>query len=312
MSYMLQLRALFHFLGSLFLLLGLTSILSAQSYVYWVNITSSSIQRSEFDGSNVTTIVSGLSNPRNVAYDSVGNKIYWTDRGASKIQRSDIDGSNVEDVVTGIGSGLRQLSIDNASNHVYWIDDNTGIPQSGIWRANLDGTNVTAFAVGNISADAQGLALDIPGQLVYSSSDGFNIIARRTFASGPLSTIFNTNTNSVQDLALNSDQSILYWADGGGTINSGTTSTLTHTQLASGLTNPSGIDVSSSFIFVGDITAGTVSRFDIDGSNQTTLASGLGSVGGVAVVIPEPSTYALIAGGIALIAAWVWRKRSSA
>ncbi len=305
-------QRLFYFLGRTFFCLAFVTTLNAQSFIYWVNLTANSIQRSEFDGSNITTVVSGLSNPRNIFYDSISDKIYWTDRGTSKIQRSNIDGSNIEDVVTGIGSGLRQLAVDNANNHVYWIQDSTGIIDSGIWRANLDGTNIASFDTGIGLFNAQGLALDVSGQFVYSSNDGLNTIGRRTFASGPLSTIFSVNTNSVQDLALNSDGSILFWADGGGTINSGATLGLTQNQLISGLTNPSGIDVSSSYIFVGDISAGTVSRFDIDGSNQIILASGLGSVGGIAVVVPEPSTYALIAGGIALIAAWVWRKRSSA
>ena len=154
-------------------------------------------------------------------------------------------------------------------------------------------------------ADAQGIALDIPGDRLYFSEDKALQISRTTLAGSGLTPAFTVS--SVEDVALSADQSTLYWADRNGSVYSGNTSTSGTTQLASGYSVLSGIALSSDFIFFADFGAGSVHRIDVGGGGAITLASGLGSLGGMAFV-PEPSTYGLIAGSIALVAAWAWRR----
>ena len=67
-------KSLVRCLQVVFVFLGTASMLGAQSYIYWANRSANTIQRSGLDGSNITTMVSGLSSPRDVAYDPVGNK----------------------------------------------------------------------------------------------------------------------------------------------------------------------------------------------------------------------------------------------
>jgi hypothetical protein len=58
--------------------------------IYFADEDTHSIRRSDADGSNVTTIVSGLVAPRGVAIDQVGGELYWSDGHAVPrvIQRS--------------------------------------------------------------------------------------------------------------------------------------------------------------------------------------------------------------------------------
>ena len=54
------------------------------------------IQRSNLDGTNVETLLTGLHKPENIALDLVAGAMYWTDGG---ILRANLDGSNLEIVV---------------------------------------------------------------------------------------------------------------------------------------------------------------------------------------------------------------------
>jgi len=54
------------------------------------------IQRADLDGSNVETLLTGLSGPEFIAIDETNYKIYWTDDGDNKIRRANTDGSSVE------------------------------------------------------------------------------------------------------------------------------------------------------------------------------------------------------------------------
>ena len=92
------------------------------------------------DGSGLTDLVTGLSNPKgDLAIDEQNQKVYWIDAGAGNLQRADLDGSNVETIITGIGSGGRGLDLDISNGHIYWGDYSSNV----IKRCNLDGTGVT-------------------------------------------------------------------------------------------------------------------------------------------------------------------------
>ena len=70
--------------------------------MYWTDVGTDKIQRSNLDGSNVQDVVTGLNNPFGIALDVAGGKMYWTDAGTDKIQWANLNGSDVEDLVTGL------------------------------------------------------------------------------------------------------------------------------------------------------------------------------------------------------------------
>lgn len=108
-----------HFLAFLSGLVFLaTGLFAQQTYLYWTDRTGGLVQRSDIDGSNVTTIVSGISTPEAMTYDSVNQKIYWLERDTGTIFRADIDGSNSETVISSLGAGLRNLAVDPTNSDI--------------------------------------------------------------------------------------------------------------------------------------------------------------------------------------------------
>ena len=299
-----------HFLAFLSGLVFLaTGLFAQQTYLYWTDRTGGLVQRSDIDGSNVTTIVSGISTPEAMTYDSVNNKIYWLERGTGTIFRADIDGSNSETVISSLGAGLRNLAVDPTNSDIYWAIDSDG-PSQVIRRANYDGTGTTTILSG--LTDPQSIALDVPNNFLYYSDEGANRIARSTLAGTGLTTIYSTNTNDPERVVLNAAGTFAYWLDGnagGGTnsVYSGDLSDFSQTTLVTGLSSPSDIAVTDSTIYISNFN-GQILSASIAGGGTTTLVTGLGQLRSVTVV-PEPSTYALIFGAGAFVAVIYLRYR---
>lgn len=77
--------------------------------VYWADSwnagTTPSIRRANLDGTDPTTIVSGLYCIFGVAVDPVARKLYWTCTD-NRVMRSNLDGTAVETLVTVAGAPL--------------------------------------------------------------------------------------------------------------------------------------------------------------------------------------------------------------
>jgi len=107
-----------------------------------------SIQRSNLDGSNVTTVVpaGGAWTPKQLKLDSKHGKLYWSDREGMRIMRSNLDGSDIETLVeTGQGDTARKdarnwcvgIAVDVDGGKIYWTQKGSG-GNGRIFRANLD------------------------------------------------------------------------------------------------------------------------------------------------------------------------------
>jgi PKD repeat protein len=68
------------------------------SYVYW--ITGGSIKRCRVDGSDTTTILRDLDEPKGIAADIVEGKMYWSDRDG--VHRAALDGAEAELIYPGV------------------------------------------------------------------------------------------------------------------------------------------------------------------------------------------------------------------
>jgi len=69
---------------------------------YWTDPAHGTISRSDSDGANVETIISGLVSPADLAFAQVQNQIYWTDMSLGALFRSDRDGANIENLLLAI------------------------------------------------------------------------------------------------------------------------------------------------------------------------------------------------------------------
>jgi len=124
-------------------------------YIYWTNMgnlksNDGSIERSDLDGTNITTIVpaGGTFTPKQIQLDKGHGKLYWSDREGMRVMRCDLDGSHIETVVDTSQGDSRPgpdatkwcvgIAVDAVGGKFYWTqkgNDNAG--EGRIFRANL-------------------------------------------------------------------------------------------------------------------------------------------------------------------------------
>lgn len=81
---------------------GDLAIDSRRGKLYWVNPTDNRIQRSNLDGTNPETVLSGLTDPYGITLDEEQGRLYWTDFTAGLIQSAELDGSDLLTVTSGL------------------------------------------------------------------------------------------------------------------------------------------------------------------------------------------------------------------
>jgi sugar lactone lactonase YvrE len=172
--------------------------------MYWTDWPSATghIQRANLDGSDIETLLSGLSGPWGLALDVPGGKMYWTEFAINKIRRANLDGTGVEDLVTVGLSHPNGIALDTGSGLMYWGDGASEFTGK-IMSANMDGTNVQVLLTDPVIAP-QGIALDYVGGKIYWADLGTDSWYRCNFdGSNPeeiLLSLYGTPTSVVLDL----------------------------------------------------------------------------------------------------------------
>jgi len=116
-------------------------------YLYWSNYQNGTINRANLDGTGVTTLVSGQTDPIAVAVDS--SHIYWANYNGT-INSAPLTGGTATTLVTGQSD---PDAVAVYGGRLYWANLGNGT----IDEANLNGTGVTTLASGQ--AGPQGLAI---------------------------------------------------------------------------------------------------------------------------------------------------------
>jgi DNA-binding beta-propeller fold protein YncE len=129
---------------------------AAAGHLYWTNmgnptVNDGSIERSDFDGNNLTHIVppGGTFTPKQLQLDEKNRKLYWCDREGMRVMRANLDGSNIETLVDTSEGDARPgkvikkwcvgIALDIEGGKLYWTQkgsDNAG--EGRIFRANLE------------------------------------------------------------------------------------------------------------------------------------------------------------------------------
>ncbi len=99
----------------------------ADRKMYWTDKKMSVIQRANLDGSNVETLLAGVTFSLNtdITLDVASGKMYWiqfiNNREWGGIRRANLDGTNVENLVTGLDT-IESIALDVASGNMYWTE----------------------------------------------------------------------------------------------------------------------------------------------------------------------------------------------
>lgn len=232
------------------------------------------------DGTDYQALGDGNINPYDV--DLEGSTLFWADQNGRRIHTMDLSAAVPASTVL-LSSLTAPVAVDAAGGFVYWSE---AFSAYRIRRANLDGTGAQTLISNVESRD-----FEVTDEHIY----------------------LTTTTGEVIRTAL----------DGSGGV-----------TLKSNLGFLNGIDVTGDAIFVSVLSgsfegpgftaqgSGEIWRMDLDGSNATKVYEAAESysdteglrvspVRGVAVMapVPEPSTWALSALGLAALGAAVRRRQ---
>ena len=239
-------------------------------HIYWTNMgdyaaDDGSIERSNLDGSNVTTIVKtgGTWTGKQLVLDKKNGKLYWSDREGLRVMRVNLDGSKLETLVeTGRGDEARKdqrnwcvgMALDLAGGKIYWTQKGGDNANAGtIRRANLE----------------------IPrGQTALNRTD--------------IEILFDGLPEPI-DLELDLAKRHLYWTDRGNPPDGNTVNRASmdapraRTVLAGGFNETIGIalDLEGGRMFLTDLR-GSVYSLKLDGSDKKTLFTEQGALTGIA------------------------------
>ena len=165
----------------------------AAGEIYWVadGVSVNTIQKARLDGvGGVTTLYSGLVEPRGLALDPCSQLMYWCDRTEDRIYRGPMNGGTKEDLgVSGLLIPLI-IELDRPNGMMYWTDAEAG----NIRRGSLSGA-MSEVVVSGLFGDLRGLTLDRAAGKMYfvsfqairrANSDGTNDVPLITTDLGTL------------------------------------------------------------------------------------------------------------------------------
>jgi len=276
--------------------------------LFWTNEDTNTIQGSDLDGSNLTTLVSsGLDTPRSIAFHN--DALYFADSANDAIKRADLNGTRT--AVTGVttlfsGSsveGVSGISIDSTNSEIYYTRDD--FSSESIWKASLDGSG-SPSQIHNDNNNPRGIALDVAADRMYwLRSNTAEAVLRATLA-GDSVTILLSTSGSPKNIALDIANSHIYYTNNQGGSEGiyrlnfdGTGSTQLTTDT--GMTGI-GLDLINNKMYLTNQDTNQILSANLNGGGQVVLntLSGTPQPYDIAVV-PEPSTYALMFGFGALL-----------
>jgi sugar lactone lactonase YvrE len=266
----------------------------AQADIVFVsNYTNNTIEVFNSSGQQSAVVSNGLSGPTGLAFN--GGNLYVANRSNNTIEVFNSAGHGSVFTSSGLNEPVG-LAFDKSGNlYVANDGDNT------IEKFNSTGQG-TVFASTGVSGPT-GLAFDTNGNLFVANTLGNTI---EKFNSSGVGTVFANLASGLDDpvgLAFDTKGN-LYVSNVG--VDPPFANAITKftpggvvTNFASGLNQPAGLAFDSSGnLYVANSGAATIVKYTSNGSGSTFASSGLYAPLFIAIQVPEPATWILVAFGI--------------
>jgi hypothetical protein len=271
-------------------------VLVTATNLYWPNVNTGTIQKSDLNGGNVTTLYAGISGPSGLATD--GTYIYWTDGQptGTTIGRALLDGSTLTPDNSFITGAQIPIGLAVSGGFIYWANYNG----NGIGRATLNGAGA-ATGINQTYINTGGIytyGLDVNGSTIYWAT--YSGVTSTTVSKADLTVAVPTpttfNTGATGPVGVTSDSTYLYWSNfGNGTIGRARldgTGTPTQTYVT-GVPDVVGMAVNSSALYFTSTPDTGVSKilraeFDVTPPVVTVPAN----ISVTATAVPMAITYA--------------------
>ena len=244
------------------------------AYLYWTNWAEGEIQRADLDGSNVQSLVTGLSTPVGMKLDEPNGKMYWISQEHGRVQRANLDGSNVEDLITGLTTPY-DIALDVFGGKVYWTD----LGARKIQRADLNDTNVEDLVTTGLDVPV-GIALDLVDGKMYWTDLGTRKIQRADLDGSNVEDL-GIGLSSPYGIALDVSSGKMYWTnDDTRKIQRANLDGSNVEDLITELIGPAGItlDVSNGKMYWANWASDKIQRANLDGSDVEDLITQQGNV----------------------------------
>uniref|UniRef100_A0A8C3QLD8 LDL receptor related protein 4 n=1 Tax=Cyanoderma ruficeps TaxID=181631 RepID=A0A8C3QLD8_9PASS len=181
---------------------------SKDDYVYWTDVSTDSISRAKWDGSNQEVVVdTSLESPAGLAIDWVTNKLYWTDAGTDRIEVSNTDGTMRTVLIWENLDRPRDIVVDPVGGFMYWTDWGAN-PK--IERAGMDASNRLVIISSNLTWP-NGLAIDYESQCLYWADAGMKTIEYASLDGSHRKVLIGNNLPHPFGLTLYGER--IYWTD---------------------------------------------------------------------------------------------------
>lgn len=138
------------------------------NHIYWTDASpfGNTVRRSNLDGTGVTTLVGGLTDPQHIDVDPSGGKMYWV--ADNRVFRADLSGANQQLLYTAVGNQqLSGISVDGVNGRLYFTDWFNG----NIHRSALDGTGLQTILTTS-GAFPRSIDVDPLFGIAVANSDG--------------------------------------------------------------------------------------------------------------------------------------------
>lgn len=259
----------------------------------------------------------GVQNAVGVEYDLRNGYVYVGGANFHTVVRARLDGSSPVTLTSASdpyfggnapGDERLDLALDVAGGRVFFTTGWGG----DVCVGNLDGSGGTTVLFGDQGGALNGIEYNPLNDMLYFarlSGEGPGIYAANANGSGTPALLFGGS--DFRQLTLDPAAGTIYWTDwANGNILAGSMSGGTAAIVFSGLSYPYGIDldVAAGRLYWADALTGNIYSGGTSGTGKTLIQT-VPDARGVAFVVPEPGTVALLwLGGVGL-ALGCWRTR---
>ncbi|MDZ4823191.1 MAG: T9SS type A sorting domain-containing protein [Flavobacteriales bacterium] len=241
-------------------------VCSAQTKIYFTDTGTNDIRCADLDGQNVEILLSGINTARGICVDENSNKLYYADGDNNIIGVIDLETLDTSVLLTGLAEPI-DLYLDKTNGIIYFSDNALGC----IMKVNTDGTGLENLMC-NLP-NLHGITVDPDGNKLYWCDWSLNAIQQSNLDGSNVQTIIG-NVNNLHRLALDCNGKVNWTDSGENQVRKANLDGTSQENLASCIGGNGIAYVSSTEeIFWVNELAGTLWKFDSNGSNETEIYS---------------------------------------
>jgi hypothetical protein len=252
-----------------------TKLLGQQ--VYFVENQSAKVQKSDYDGNNLSLLTTSVLGLYGITIDITNNKIFYTNVVSDEIITAALNGSSPTVLLNSSNeiNGPRGIAIDGVNNKIYWSEVISG----KIKKADFNGSNITEVVTG-LSSPVD-VALDLVNNKLYWSDNGVGQKKiRRSNLDGTSPEDIITGLDQVGGIEVDAENGKLYWVDFGTTdkisrSNTDGSSPEVLITVASGSPRGIAVDKGSDKLFWSDVLSSSINSSNRNGTSGSGILSGI-------------------------------------